>query len=220
MHAPVGRTQQRRSHGVVGAVGQVSALRQRRGEAFRQRDAGDQSAGLQHGHHAAHQADVVDIGRRCGVQAVGAVIAQADRVHRHRGVDGTLEQGLADYGMHLGTAFQIIDDVLDYSGNESDTGKHLGDDLAEGKPTLPLIYARDRGTPEIAAAIRKAIESGGLEEFDAVLKAVHESGALDAAREAARHEAALARNALAGLPASVYKTALEELADFAVARSH
>jgi octaprenyl-diphosphate synthase len=122
--------------------------------------------------------------------------------------------------MHLGTAFQIIDDVLDYSGNESDTGKHLGDDLAEGKPTLPLIYARERGTPEIAAAIRKAIESGGLEEFDAVLKAVHDSGALDAARDAARHEAALARNALQDVPESRYKQALLELAEFAVARTH
>ena len=132
----------------------------------------------------------------------------------------SLEEGLARYGMHLGTAFQIIDDVLDYSGNEADTGKHLGDDLAEGKPTLPLIYARGRGAPEIAAAIRQAIESGGLEEFDAVLKTVHESGALDAARDAARNEAALARNALVDLPDSIYKQALEDLADFAVARCH
>ena len=131
-----------------------------------------------------------------------------------------LEDGLARYGMHLGTAFQIIDDVLDYSGNEADTGKHLGDDLAEGKPTLPLIYARDRGTPETAAAIRNTIESGGLEAFDAILKAVRESGALDAARAAALHEASLARAALADLPNSIFKEALEELADFAVARSH
>lgn len=142
---------------------------------------------------------------------LGGVLADAD---------AKLEDGLARYGMHLGTAFQIIDDVLDYSGNEADTGKHLGDDLAEGKPTLPLIYARDRGTPEIAAAIRTAIETGGLEEFDAVLKAVHESGALEAAREAARAEAGLARDALSGLPDSQYKNALIELADFAVARSH
>ncbi len=142
---------------------------------------------------------------------LGGVLADADAM---------LEDGLARYGMHLGTAFQIIDDVLDYSGNEADTGKHLGDDLAEGKPTLPLIYARDRGTPEIAAAIRTAIETGGLEEFDAVLKAVHESGALEAAREAARAEAGLARDALSGLPDSQYKNALIELADFAVARSY
>ena len=131
-----------------------------------------------------------------------------------------LEDGLARYGMHLGTAFQIIDDVLDYSGNESDTGKHLGDDLAEGKPTLPLIYARDRGSPEIAAAIRKAIETGGLEEFDAVLHAVHDSGALEMARAAAQREALLARQALKDLPDSNFKQALEELADFAVTRSH
>lgn len=142
---------------------------------------------------------------------LGGVLAEASPA---------LEDGLARYGTHLGTAFQIIDDVLDYSGNESDTGKHLGDDLAEGKPTLPLIYARDRGTPQIAAAIRKAIETGGLEEFDAVLKAVHESGALEMARAAAQREALLARAALADLPATPFKQALEELADFAVARSH
>ncbi len=76
-------------------------------------------------------------------------------------------QGLARYGMHLGTAFQLIDDVLDYSGDHAETGKNLGDDLAEGKPTLPLIYAMRHGTPEQAAVIRSAIEHGGLEEFAA-----------------------------------------------------
>ena len=84
-------------------------------------------------------------------------------------VDSATEQALAAYGMHLGTAFQLIDDVLDYSGQEVSTGKHLGDDLAEGKPTLPLIYVMQHGTPEEAACVRQAIENGGREDFPAVL---------------------------------------------------
>ena len=76
------------------------------------------------------------------------------------GATPELEQALARYGMHLGTAFQLVDDVLDYSGKEAATGKHLGDDLAEGKPTLPLIHVMQRGTPEQAACVRKAIEEG------------------------------------------------------------
>ena len=76
-----------------------------------------------------------------------------------------VELALTAYGMHLGTAFQLIDDVLDYSGQEVETGKHLGDDLAEGKPTLPLIYVMQHGTPEQAACVRKAIEQGVLESI-------------------------------------------------------
>ena len=87
--------------------------------------------------------------------------------------------------MHLGTAFQLIDDVLDYSGDHAETGKNLGDDLAEGKPTLPLIYAMRHGTPEQAAVIRAAIEHGGLDEFAPVLAAMRETGALDYARRQA-----------------------------------
>ena len=129
-----------------------------------------------------------------------------------------LEEGLARYGMHLGTAFQLIDDVLDYSGEEVDTGKHLGDDLAEGKPTLPLIHVLKHGTPAQAACVRKAIEDGGRDSFNEVLAAVRATGALDAAREHARAEAMIAIDAIAQLPSSVYKNALIELSTFSVSR--
>src|SRR5436190_135359 len=96
-----------------------------------------------------------------------------------------VEQGLASYGAHVGTAFQLIDDVLDYSGDEAAIGKSLGDDLAEGKPTLPLIYAMRSGTAQQAAVIRKAIEDGGREDLPGVLTVIRECGALDYARAAA-----------------------------------
>ena len=130
-----------------------------------------------------------------------------------------IEQRMADFGMHLGTAFQLIDDVLDYSGAEAETGKHLGDDLAEGKPTLPLIYVMQNGTAEQAACVRKAIENGGREDFQAVLSAIRATGALEHAKRQAKNEADLAASALDKLPASPYKDSLLELASFAVARS-
>ena len=129
-----------------------------------------------------------------------------------------IEQAMADYGMHLGTAFQIIDDVLDYSADESETGKHLGDDLAEGKPTLPLIHAMQHGTEPQVARVRRAIESGGREDFPAVLEAIQTTRALEFTRDHARTEADLAVAALQPLPASLFKDALLELASFAVAR--
>jgi octaprenyl-diphosphate synthase len=129
-----------------------------------------------------------------------------------------LEAGLADYGMHVGTAFQLIDDVLDYSGDEATIGKSLGDDLAEGKPTLPLIYAMRCGTSEQAAVVRKAISEGGREDFGKVHEAIRASGALDYAREAARREAEAAAGSIAALPASEFKNSLLELASFSVTR--
>ncbi|HZV53487.1 MAG TPA: octaprenyl diphosphate synthase [Rhodocyclaceae bacterium] len=134
------------------------------------------------------------------------------------GADIELEDCLARYGMHLGTAFQLIDDVLDYSGEEAETGKHLGDDLAEGKPTLPLIHVLKHGKPEDAACVRKAIEEGGRDAFPHVLAAVKASGALDAARKQAEAEAKIAIDAIACLPASIYKNALLELPAFSVSR--
>jgi octaprenyl-diphosphate synthase len=134
------------------------------------------------------------------------------------GADAELEEGFARYGMHLGTAFQLIDDVLDYSGQEAETGKHLGDDLAEGKPTLPLIHAMKHGTPDQAACVRKAIVDGGREAFAEVLAAVKASGALEAAREQAQAEAAAAVAAIDALPASIYRNALIELPAFSVSR--
>lgn len=130
------------------------------------------------------------------------------------------EDGLAAYGMHLGTAFQIVDDVLDYSGAEAETGKHLGDDLAEGKPTLPLIHVMQHGAPEQAACVRHAIETGGRDQFAAVLAAVRASGALEHALAHARREAEMARQAISGLPDSNYRDALVNLTVFAVERNH
>ena len=130
-----------------------------------------------------------------------------------------IEQNMAAYGMHLGTAFQLIDDVLDYSGAEAETGKHLGDDLAEGKPTLPLIYVMQNGTAAQAACVRHAIENGGREDFSQVLAAIHATGALEHAKRQATAEAERASDALDALPASQYKDSLLELCSFAVARS-
>jgi octaprenyl-diphosphate synthase len=129
-----------------------------------------------------------------------------------------LEEGLARYGMHLGTAFQLIDDVLDYSGDAAAIGKSLGDDLAEGKPTLPLIRAMASGTPEQAGVVRRAILEGGRIEFPRVLEAVLATGALEYARAVAVGEAEAARHALQLLPRSSYKDSLLELASFSVVR--
>jgi len=142
---------------------------------------------------------------------LGAVISRADVAD---------EDAMAAYGMHLGTAFQLIDDVLDYSGSASDMGKNIGDDLAEGKPTLPLIYAMRNGTPEQAARVREAIEHGGLEELAPVLDAVRETGALDYARRQAQAEVRIACDAIAHLPRSNHLESLLELAAFAVERNH
>ena len=136
------------------------------------------------------------------------------------GASPELESGLAAYGMHLGTAFQLIDDVLDYSGDAAEIGKSLGDDLAEGKPTLPLIHAMQTGTPAQAALVRNAIENGGREDFAAVLAAIEATGALEYTREAARREARAAQASLSLLPDSPHKDSLLELASFSVTRQH
>src|SRR5688572_7592597 len=125
------------------------------------------------------------------------------------------EEKLALYGRHVGTAFQLVDDVLDYSG---DIGKSLGDDLAEGKPTLPLIYTMRSGTREQAELVRTAIAEGGREDFARVLEAIRACGALDYARATAQREAEAAARAIAPLPASEYKRSLLELASFSVTR--
>ena len=135
-------------------------------------------------------------------------------------VSSEQEACFADYGMHLGTAFQLIDDVLDYSGDESETGKHLGDDLAEGKPTLPLIYVMERGSVQDASLVRTAIETGGRDMLDAVVSAVKISNALDYTRQQAVFESQRAVAALNDLPSSHYKEALLQLALFAVERRY
>ena len=131
-----------------------------------------------------------------------------------------IEQGLACYGMHLGTAFQLVDDVLDYSGDAAQTGKNLGDDLKQGKPTLPLIHVLQRGSAEQAALVRSAIEGGGRENFGAVLEAIHATGALEYVRNKAKGEASLAREAISALSNSSYRDSLLELAAFAVERDY
>jgi octaprenyl-diphosphate synthase len=128
------------------------------------------------------------------------------------------EEAAAKYGMHLGTAFQLIDDVLDYSADEAQTGKHLGDDLAEGKPTLPLIFAMQNGTPEQAAIVRGAIEQGDVSKFADVLEIIHATGALEFTRRQALGEAEAACAAISALGDSQCKQSLLELAHFAATR--
>ena len=130
-----------------------------------------------------------------------------------------LEDSLARYGMHLGTAFQLIDDVLDYTGDHSAMGKNPGDDLAEGKPTLPLIRALGIALPEETALIRGALEKRNLGQFDAVLSVLERTGALDYARARAETESRLAAECLRDLPPTSYREVLLELSAFAVARS-
>lgn len=134
------------------------------------------------------------------------------------GASAEQEQAAAAYGMHLGTAFQLVDDVLDYSADEQETGKHLGDDLAEGKPTLPLIYAIKHGTPEQAAVVRSAIEQGNIDSFPHVLEIIRITGALEHTRAQAMREADAACGELAKLPDSTYRETLVQLANFAATR--
>ncbi len=129
-----------------------------------------------------------------------------------------IEAAMARYGKHLGTAFQLIDDVLDYRADREALGKNLGDDLAEGKPTLPLIYALERVDGPVREAIRRSIEQGSVESLPEITAAIESTGGLAYTSRLARREASLAIEALADLPDSAYKQALRELADFAVDR--
>ena len=131
----------------------------------------------------------------------------------------TIENALASYGLHLGIAFQLIDDVLDYSASPEDTGKNVGDDLAEGKPTLPLIHAIHKGTPGQAKLIRKAIENGGHDNMQDVCAVIESTGGIPYTAQAAKNEAELAIEALSPLPESAYREALYGLAEFSVNRS-
>ena len=129
------------------------------------------------------------------------------------------EQALADYGLHLGMAFQMIDDALDYGSSDEDIGKNLGDDLAEGKPTLPLIRAMEQGSAEQKKLLRTAIEKGGANMVDEVMAAIESTDAIAYTARRAREEAELAKKALEALPPSAYNSALAALADFSVQRS-
>jgi octaprenyl-diphosphate synthase len=129
------------------------------------------------------------------------------------------EAALAKYAIHFGCAFQIIDDVLDYTGDALQMGKNVGDDLAEGKPTLPLIYAIKNGSPAQSKLITDAIKTGGIENLEAISQAVLDAGGVAHSMQVAQREAQHAVNALAIFPPSIYKEALVALAQFAVERN-
>ena len=142
---------------------------------------------------------------------LGALIAGADD-------DAIAAAG--EYGRSLGTAFQLIDDVLDYAGDATEIGKNVGDDLREGKPTMPLIYLMEHGTEEQRQLVRACIESGDEQHFDTILAAITTSGALDYTRREAQVAAQRAIDAIAAMPDSRYKDSLLQLARFAVDRNH
>ena len=141
---------------------------------------------------------------------LGAVIADAS---------GEVEEACAGYGRALGTAFQLVDDLLDYEGDSARLGKNVGDDLREGKPTLPLLIAMARGSEDERALIRHAIEHGEVERLPDIVQIVRRTGALEATRDAAREQADQARSSLAVLPASAAREALLELCVRSVERS-
>lgn len=136
------------------------------------------------------------------------------------GCDKRTEEALATYGQELGVAFQLIDDALDYKASTEDLGKNLGDDLAEGKPTLPLIYAIQQGSPEQATIIIDAIKQGSREAFSEVYEIVTATNAIEYTEKCADRAAQNAIDALSCLPNSEYKSALELLARFSVQRDH
>ena len=142
---------------------------------------------------------------------IGAVLA---------GADPDQEQALGRYGMHLGTAFQLVDDVLDYQSPATVTGKNVGDDLAEGNPTLPIIHAIRNAGPEQSEILRQAVREGGLARIGEVLAAIESTGAIAYTSQSARDEAEQAVAVLEPIPASPYKEALVALADFSVSRDH
>ncbi len=142
---------------------------------------------------------------------LGALLAEVPR---------ELEDQVAAFGLHLGVAFQLVDDALDYESDSETIGKHIGDDLEEGKPTLPVIRAMQVGTDAQRAMLRKAIEDGGRERIDDVVEAIVATDSLGYTIQLARAQAELARASLQGLPDSDAKQALEATAEFAVARTH
>ncbi|SFM60770.1 octaprenyl diphosphate synthase [Marinobacter zhejiangensis] len=134
------------------------------------------------------------------------------------GAEASQETALRDYGKHLGMAFQLVDDVLDYRGDAETMGKNVGDDLAEGKPTLPLIHAMANSSEKESSLIRQAIRKGGLEQLEQIVSIVDRSGALEYTMDRAREEATKAKDCLQYLPSSPSREALELLTEIAVAR--
>lgn len=140
---------------------------------------------------------------------LGAVISNAST---------EVEQAMASYSMHLGSAFQLIDDLLDYSESSEIIGKNIGDDLAEGKPTLPLIYAMEKGKPEQADIIRTAIEQGQRDRIDDIIAIIKQTGAIKYTEQTARNEVNQAIDSISIIDDSPYKRALTGLAEFSVNR--
>jgi len=140
---------------------------------------------------------------------IAAVLARRDQA---------VETAMIEFGRHLGTAFQLVDDALDYDASADELGKNLGDDLAEGKPTLPLIYAMRAGTDAQRQVIRQAILDGGREQMSDIQDIIHATGALDYTARRARDAADAAIAVLGDLPANEYRRALTSLAEFAVQR--
>jgi len=134
------------------------------------------------------------------------------------GANADTEDALRRFGLHVGTAFQLIDDILDYEGDSEKLGKNVGDDLAEGKPTLPLIYAMEHGSDTDARLIRDSLKTGGLESLEKIIEVVQKSGGLDYTRRAAEEQVARAIACLESLPESSFRTALDSMARFAIER--
>ena len=142
---------------------------------------------------------------------LGAVLAQGS---------SEVELAMSKYAMHLGSAFQLVDDLLDYSESSETIGKNIGDDLAEGKPTLPLIYAMKHGSAEESQRIREAIEHGQRDKIDDIITIINKTGAIDYTAQAARSEVERAKKSLNIIDESEYKTALISLADFSINRTY
>lgn len=134
--------------------------------------------------------------------------------------DTATQQAMAEYGLHLGIAFQIIDDLLDYSSPKCDTGKNMGDDLAEGRATLPLIYTLQHCSAETAVNIRSGIRQGDINQLNYIIAAMNAAQAQDYARSVAQQHADRALSALASLPASPYRLAMEQLTAFVLHRNY
>ncbi|MGI4857763.1 MAG: polyprenyl synthetase family protein [Janthinobacterium lividum] len=140
---------------------------------------------------------------------LGAILADAS---------APVEAAAREYGRRMGTAFQLMDDWLDYAGSSEEMGKNAGDDLREGKPTLPLIHLMEHGNPEYRALARDAIEQGGTDRFDTIFAAIQQSGALDYTLACARREAEAAAAAIIHFPDSIYKKSLLELCSYSTGR--
>ena len=136
------------------------------------------------------------------------------------GADQQSQDNMAEYGKCLGSAFQLADDALDYTADSETLGKNIGDDLAEGKPTLPLIIAMQKASTDEQAMIREAIEKGGLERLDEIQQVIKRCGGIEYTYQQAKKQAELAKKALADLPDTPHKQALLSLADFSISRTH